>query len=125
MVRLLPVLATAALALALAGCGGGGDEGGEPTVPSSSSTTVSAVDNTFQPERISVRAGTEVTWSNDGRNDHNIVPVEGDDWGVAAESFHAGDTYRYVFSEPGTYEYYCSLHGTAEAGMVGAVDVTE
>ena len=121
----MPVFATAALVLVLIGCSSRGDEAGEPSVPSSSPARVSAVDNAFQPERISIRAGTGVTWTNDGRNDHNIIAAEGNGWGVATDSFHPGDTYRYVFSEPGTYRYYCSLHGTAEAGMVGAVDVTE
>ena len=110
--------------MAPTGCGGG-DETGGPSVPGSSSVRVSAVDNSFQPERVSLGAGTEVVWSNEGRNDHNIIPVEGSGWGVATDSFHAGDTYRYVFTDSGTYQYYCSLHGTAEAGMVGAVDVTE
>ena len=125
MARLRPVLAAAALVLVLVGCGGRDEEAGEPSLPSSSLARVSAVDNTFQPEHISMRAGTEVTWTNDGRNDHNVIPVEGNGWGVATDGFHAGDTYRYVFTEPGTYRYYCSLHGTAEAGMVGVVDVTE
>lgn len=86
---------------------------------------VSAVDNTFRPESVSVGAGTEVVWTNDGRNDHNIIPVDGSDWGVATDGFHPDDTYRYTFVEPGTYRYYCSLHGAVDAGMVGAVDVTE
>ena len=124
MGRLILLLTTGALALAPTGCGGG-DEAGGPSVPGGSSVRVSAVDNSFQPERVSIRAGTEVVWSNEGRNDHNIIPVEGSGWGVATDRFRPGDTYRYVFSEPGTYEYYCSLHGTPDAGMVGVVDVSE
>jgi plastocyanin len=112
------VFAVAAFVLLIAGCGGGGEE------PSSVPVSVSAVDNVFRPEEVSVRAGVEVTWTNDGRNDHNIVPVD-DGWGVATQDFRPGDSYGYVFAAPGTYRYYCSLHGTADAGMIGSVEVVE
>ena len=69
-------------------------------------------------------AGTEVVWENDGRNEHNVIPVEGDEWGVEADEFAPGDSYSYRFTEPGTYDYYCSLHGTTTAGMVGSITVT-
>lgn len=85
---------------------------------------VSAIDNTFRPEEIEVAAGTEVLWTNDGRNVHNVLPVEGEAWGVEVTDFEPGDEYRRRFTEPGTYPYYCSLHGTTEAGMIGTVVVT-
>jgi plastocyanin len=85
---------------------------------------VSSGDNVFAPETIEVRAGTEVVWTNTGRNVHDIEPADGDDWGVGQKAFGKGDVYRHVFSEPGEYAYYCTLHGTARAGMVGKVVVT-
>jgi plastocyanin len=123
--RLLPSsLLIGALALATAACGGGSD-GGEPTTPAVSSDSVSAFDNRFEPERIRIVAGTEVTWTNEGRNDHNIVPVDDESWGVDPDGFAPGDVYRYTFEQPGIYEYFCSLHGSPDAGMTGAVEVTE
>lgn len=85
---------------------------------------VSSIDNTFRPEEIEVAAGTEVVWTNDGRNTHNVLPVEGEEWGVEVADFEPGDVYRHRFTEPGTYPYYCSLHGTTTKGMVGTVVVT-
>jgi plastocyanin len=29
-----------------------------------------------------------------------------------------------VFTEPGIYAYYCSIHGTDVVGMVGSITVT-
>jgi plastocyanin len=42
---------------------------------------------------------------------------------VTVDEFQPGDEYRHVFSEPGEYRYYCTIHGTAEVGMVGTVVV--
>lgn len=91
---------------------------------------VKVLDNTFNEENISVAPGTKVVWTNDGRQDHDIIPV-GDDpdapseFGVVPDDFASGDVYEHTFEEPGTYRYYCSLHGTEDAGMIGAVVVEE
>ena len=84
---------------------------------------VLAVDNVFKAEVVTVEAGTEVVWKNKGRNDHNILPVEEGDFGVEIEEFTPGDVYSYRFTEPGTYPYYCSLHGNEEVGMIGTIEV--
>lgn len=84
---------------------------------------VDAFDNTFRPEQVAVAPGTEVVWTNKGRNEHNILPVDDSEFRVEAEQFGPDATYRYRFTEPGEYAYYCSLHGTAKKGMVGTVIV--
>ena len=118
-------LGAAALAVAAAALlGGCGDTDDEVELVEGVEVRVSAIDNTFRPERIEVQAGTEVVWTNDGRNGHNVLPVEGDDWGVEVADFEPDDEYRHRFTEPGTYPYYCSLHGTTDKGMVGTVVVT-
>jgi plastocyanin len=130
--------------LLLAACGGGGesagdegdlstgdDGGGDQEVPDdvvvvdTDPAPVVALDNTFRPENVEIPAGTEVVWSNRGRNEHNVLPVEGDAWGVEVDGFQPGDTYSQTFDEPGVYRYYCSIHGTEDAGMIGALVVTE
>jgi plastocyanin len=108
------------------GCGGD-DDGSDATSASlveGVEVGVSAIDNTFRPGKVEVAAGTEVVWTNDGRNDHNVVPVDDADWGVAVESFVPDAEHRHRFTEPGTYDYYCSLHGTPTKGMVGTITVT-
>lgn len=85
---------------------------------------VSAIDNTFRPETLTVQAGTTVVFTNDGRSEHNVLTVEGEGWGVETTGFLPGDEYRHRFTEPGTYHYYCSLHGTETKGMVGTIVVT-
>ena len=138
-----------ALLLAAAGvaCGGdddsdgGGGTGGDgngmasdgdgPEAPEDAvvidgtAATVQSLDNTFRAPDIQVRPGTTVTWTNDGRNEHDVLPVEGDDWGVEVEAFQPGAAYEHTFTEPGVYQYYCSIHGTTTAGMVGSVTVAD
>lgn len=104
----------------------GGDESGAPSgsLVEGVEAEVSAIDNTFRPETLTVQAGTEVVFTNDGRTEHNVLPVEGTDWGVQKEDFEPDDVYRHRFTEPGTYAYYCSLHGTTTNGMIGTIEVT-
>ena len=86
---------------------------------------VLTLDNNFRPEELEVVAGTTVRWDNGGRNDHNIIPVDDtQDWGVDIADFEPGEVYEHVFTTPGEYAYYCTLHGTATAGMIGTVIVT-
>lgn len=100
-----------------------------PTFPTTGEVAqVIALDNNFLPQTVTVAAGTQITWVNNGRNDHNVVP-EGDPgattWGVLQDGFHPTDTYSLVFNTPGTYVYYCTIHGTSSAGMFGTIVVTE
>jgi plastocyanin len=101
------------------------DESVEPVPPNGEVVEVAAIDNVFRMETIEVAAGTEVLWTNDGRNDHDVLPVdEAQDWGAPEQEFLPGESYRHVFDRPGNYGYYCSIHGTKDAGMIGTVVVT-
>lgn len=103
---------------AVAACGGGGVE------PNGLQEQVDALDNTFGPEVVRVEAGTEVVWENRGRNDHNVIPeAEDAEWAVEVDDFKPGDSASHVFTEPGRYRYFCSIHGTVDAGMIGQVVV--
>jgi plastocyanin len=115
----------------LSGDGAAGDDAGDGggelpediVVLEGSAVSVASLDNTFRAQNIQVEPGTTVTWTNDGRNEHDVLPVEGDAWGVEVEGFQPGDSYEHTFDEPGVYEYYCSIHGTTTAGMIGTVVV--
>lgn len=100
-------------ALLLTGCGGasaaGADEPGTPVA----TATVQVVDNDFEPPHAELTAGDTMTWRWQGSSDHNLV-------GDGFESPVQRDgTFAHRFSEPGTYEYRCTLHG----GMDGTVTV--
>ena len=89
---------------------------------------VLSLDNNFIPQTLTVVAGTEVVFTNNGRNDHNVVPADdpaATEWGVLEEAFRPKDVYSRVFDRPGTYVYFCTIHGSKKAGMFGTITVTE
>jgi plastocyanin len=94
-----------------------------PAVASSSTRArVEVGDNFYKPERLEVPVGTRVTWRNEGRILHNVVPVKGKAWGT--RSLVTGKSYSYRFKKPGTYAYYCTFHGSPTSGQRGSVVVT-
>ncbi len=70
--------------------------------------TVKLGDNFFKPTKVTVTAGTTVTWKWTGGNTHNVTVVSG------PEKFHSGDqdtgTYSHVMVKPGTYKIVCTFH---------------
>ena len=71
--------------------------------------TVSVRDDVFVPSTIDVARGTVVRWENDGRNVHNVrsnAPGR-----FASRDLATGQSFATTFDTPGTYAYYCSLHG--------------
>ena len=95
--------------------------------PNGETVKLQVIDNQFRPLQLTVKAGTEVLFQNKGRNNHNVLPV-GDltasSWGVQTDQFGPGASYAHVFTAPGTYQYYCSIHGVNGKGMVGIITVT-
>ena len=85
---------------------------------------VRVVDNEFVDGALRIDPGVTVAWHNEGRVEHDIVVVtDPPDFGIGADAFGPGAEHEFRFTEPGVYPYYCSLHGTAEAGMTGVVVV--
>jgi plastocyanin len=107
--------------------------------PNGEVVEVQVLDNSYRPLDLVVSAGTEVVFVNKGRNEHNILPddVKNDAdllerlasdssaaaWGVASADLPPGASFSHVFLEPGTYPYYCSIHGVAGKGMYGIIVV--
>ncbi|MEM8619046.1 MAG: plastocyanin/azurin family copper-binding protein [Actinomycetota bacterium] len=84
-----------------------------------------ALDNIFRNESTVISAGTTVEWRNAGRTEHDVIPVDPEQsWGVSTTDFRPGAIYEHTFSQPGVYRYYCSIHGTANVGMIGTIEVT-
>ncbi|MBI2708742.1 MAG: cupredoxin domain-containing protein [Actinobacteria bacterium] len=131
-------LAAAAVALlALAACGGGSKAGGsgasatstsggratttttraEPgstskptaTTPVASGQAVMIKGFAFQPKRLSVKAGTTVTFTNMDSAPHTAsstaTPSVFD-----AGTLNKGGTFSFTFRKPGTYSFECQIH---------------
>ncbi|MFW5714162.1 MAG: cupredoxin domain-containing protein [Brevefilum sp.] len=76
--------------------------------------------NTFQPQEITISTGTTITWTNEDAVDHTVTSgTRGSPTEMFDASVGAGETFSFTFDEPGTYEYFCSIH----PGMDGTVIV--
>ncbi|MEN3348008.1 MAG: hypothetical protein V7632_1643, partial [Bradyrhizobium sp.] len=86
--------------------------------PVARANAVKIDDYTFGPSRITVTAGTKVTFINAGATPHNATSPEGGGWdtGLLAK----GETASVTFNQPGTYTYVCTPHPS----MIGQIIVT-
>lgn len=82
--------------------------------------SVGAVDDEFAAATIRVPVGGTITWNHLGQNVHNVTASDGS-W-ASDPVMEQGDHFVRTFDEPGTYLYYCTIHGTADGrGMAGVV----
>jgi plastocyanin len=72
----------------------------------------------FSPSSFAAKAGTTVTWVNKDSTGHTVTSVGSSlfDSGVIP----LGGTFQFTFTQPGTYQYYCTIH----PWMKGTVVVT-
>ncbi|MGO9398313.1 MAG: cupredoxin family copper-binding protein [Xanthobacteraceae bacterium] len=67
-----------------------------------------AIDNfTFDPQKLTVKAGTTVTWTNKDDIPHAIAAVNKQ---FRSKALDTDDAYSFTFTTPGSYDYFCSLH---------------
>jgi amicyanin len=76
---------------------------GAPDAPA----TVGIDNFTFNPQKLTVKAGTVVTWTNKDDIPHAIAAVSKQ---FKSKALDTGDAYSFTFTTAGTYEYFCSLH---------------
>jgi hypothetical protein len=69
----------------------------------------------FNPITITVQAGTTVRWTNLDADNHTITSADGL---FASPVFGQNGHWQYTFSTPGTYKYYCQVHGVFMTGWV-------
>jgi plastocyanin len=121
----LVAVAVAATVTACGSDGGGVSLDGKKFVDRQGrrSVTIDAVDNSFEPEYVAVSAGTKITFTNSGRNRHDVIAVDHGFTDVEPANFTPDDSVTVTFSTPGDYPYYCSLHGTPTKGMIGGIRV--
>ena len=66
------------------------------------------IDNfTFVPARLTVKAGTTVTWRNEDDIPHTVTSAS---QLFKSKALDTDDSFSFTFTEPGTYDYFCSLH---------------
>ncbi len=107
-------------ALALVGaCSAEGEAA--PTSSGESGPAVTTKLLAFEPEELTVKAGTTVTFTNGDRAPHTAT-ADGDQFDTG--NIAPGASGTITLSQPGTFRFFCRLHGSAGGqGMSGTVTV--
>ncbi|WP_206785574.1 plastocyanin/azurin family copper-binding protein [Amycolatopsis sp. MtRt-6] len=73
-------------------------------------------DYAYSPTALTVRVGDTVTWMQHDQAPHDVVTTSAP---VAFRSpqLSAGQSWSYTFRQPGTYQYYCSVHPDMRASV--------
>ncbi|MFD4977833.1 cupredoxin family copper-binding protein [Streptomyces sp. NPDC058424] len=74
----------------------------------------------FSPAKLTVKAGTKVTWTNTDQDTHTVTSKKGSGGPLKSGGLTTNATYSYTFTKPGTYAYYCTIHPF----MTATVEVT-
>jgi plastocyanin len=68
-----------------------------------------AIDNfTFEPQVLTVKAGTTVTWTNRDDIPHSVI--DKDRKLLHSKVMDTDESFSFTFVEPGDYDYFCGLH---------------
>jgi amicyanin len=67
-----------------------------------------SIDNfTFNPQKLTVKVGTTVTWTNKDDIPHAIAAVGKE---FKSKVLDTDNSFSFAFTTPGSYDYFCSLH---------------
>jgi plastocyanin len=85
-----------------------GQVGGAAAQGKAAATAEVKIDNfSFGPTALTVPVGTAVTWTNRDDIPHTVVSTDGV---FKSKALDTNDSFSFVFSKPGTYPYFCSIH---------------
>jgi plastocyanin len=85
-----------------------------PHAAAQSSARVSIIDNAFTPVVVEIRPGEGVTWMYDGATRPHTVssqPASTEQWDSGQMDAITKPQFQRTFNTPGTYPYYCKVHG--------------
>ena len=88
------------------------------STPAGETVTVRIDGMRFDPESITVKPGTTVTWVHGSQMPHTI---SGNADGMRSGTLYNGQQYSHTFNAEGSYNYFCGLHPS----MTGTVVVEE
>jgi plastocyanin len=81
---------------------------GVAAAPAAAGKAEVKIDNfSFAPTLLTVRAGTQITWTNGDDIPHTVV---GDGHTFKSKVLGTGEKFTFTAGKPGTYSYSCSIH---------------
>lgn len=81
---------------------------GVAAAPAAAGKAEVRIDNfSFSPAALTVKAGTQITWTNGDDIPHTVV---GDGKTFKSKVLGTGEKFTFTAGKPGTYSYSCSIH---------------
>jgi plastocyanin len=81
---------------------------GVAAAPAAAGKAEVKIDNfSFSPAALTVKAGTQITWTNGDDIPHTVV---GDGHTFKSKVLGTGEKFTFTAGKPGTYSYSCSIH---------------
>lgn len=72
----------------------------------------------FKTEKLKVKPGTKVTWTNQDDAKHDVAPDnKSPDFEGSGKLLAKGESYSYTFEKPGTFSYKCTPHPYMKASV--------
>jgi plastocyanin len=87
-----------------------------PVTPASPERVSVAIKNfAFSPNQMNVKAGTEMTWTNNDNVPHTVTSDSG---AFESGTLRPGGAFSFVFKTSGTFSYHCAIHPSMTATVV-------
>jgi plastocyanin len=111
----------------VAGCGGGDNKDSATTLPVGSTPATTAApaaagavtvvmqNNLFSPEKVTVKVGQQIHWSNNDSYPHNVTATKGATF--KSKSIDGGGTFDFTPKKPGTIDYVCTIHSNQNGSI--------
>jgi plastocyanin len=114
-IRIIRLLAAFAVALVLLSC----DNDNPTTPPADNNITIG--DNFFNPPTLTVAVGRPVVWRHEGATQHTVTsgsPTSNPGGLFDSGLISPGSGFQFTFNAPGTFPYFCRVHGVAMTGTI-------
>jgi len=89
-----------------------------PPASTGGGNTITIKNFAFDPSALTVKTGTVVAWVNQDGASHTIVSDTGSPAAFSSDSLSTGASYKFTFTQPGTYTYHCSIHPSMKGTII-------
>ena len=84
-----------------------------PTSAALAPNSVSIMNFSFNPGTLTIKTGDTVTWTNNDSTTHTIKSAT-----FNSGDLNQGDTFKFTFNVPGTFNYSCGIHPTMTGTII-------
>jgi plastocyanin/mono/diheme cytochrome c family protein len=88
------------------------------TIPIDNTPDAANAQWNFTPRYVIIKAGTTVTWNNVSSQPHTVVAANKGTFPDSSVLAAGSGTYTYMFTKPGDYPYFCSIHPAMTAWII-------